>query len=64
MPPRTGGRAATATRAREEVYVMISGRVTFKAGDDVFEAGPQTAVRRPARSSTRSTTTATPRPNC
>ena len=24
---------------------MISGTVTFKVGDDVFEAGPQTAVR-------------------
>jgi hypothetical protein len=40
MLPRTGGRAATATRAREQVYVVISDRVTFKAGDDVFEAGP------------------------
>jgi hypothetical protein len=24
---------------------VISGTVTFKVGDDVFEAGPQTAVR-------------------
>jgi hypothetical protein len=24
---------------------VISGMVTFKVGDDVFEAGPQTAVR-------------------
>ena len=24
---------------------MIAGTVTFKVGDDVFEAGPQTAVR-------------------
>ena len=24
---------------------MVSGALTFKVGDDVFEAGPQTAVR-------------------
>ena len=30
---------------QEEVYFVISGTVTFKVGDDVFEAGPQTAVR-------------------
>jgi mannose-6-phosphate isomerase-like protein (cupin superfamily) len=27
------------------VYFVISGTVTFKIDDDVFEAGPQTAVR-------------------
>jgi mannose-6-phosphate isomerase-like protein (cupin superfamily) len=47
MPPRTGGRESYGHRhpGQEEVYFVISGRVTFKVGDDVFEAGPQTAVR-------------------
>jgi mannose-6-phosphate isomerase-like protein (cupin superfamily) len=47
MPPRTGGRGSYGHRhpGQEEVYFVISGKVTFKVGDDVFEAGPQTAVR-------------------
>ena len=47
MPPGTGGRGSYGHRhpGQEEVYFVISGRVTFKVGDDVFEAGPQTAVR-------------------
>jgi mannose-6-phosphate isomerase-like protein (cupin superfamily) len=47
MPPGTGGRGSYGHRhpGQEEVYFVISGTVTFKIGDDVFEAGPQTAVR-------------------
>ncbi|MGH2985961.1 MAG: cupin domain-containing protein [Solirubrobacterales bacterium] len=47
MPPGTGGRGSYGHRhpGQEEVYFVISGDVTFKVGDDVFEAGPQTAVR-------------------
>ena len=47
MPPGTGGRGSYGHRhpRQEEVYFVISGTVTFKVGDDVFEAGPQTAVR-------------------
>lgn len=47
MPPGTGGRGSYGHRhpGLEEVYSVISGTVTFKVGDDVFEAGPQTAVR-------------------
>jgi uncharacterized cupin superfamily protein len=47
MPPDTGGRGSYGHShpGQEEVYLVIAGRVTFKVGDDVFEAGPQTAVR-------------------
>ena len=47
MPPDTGGRGSYGHRhpGQEEVYFVIAGTVTFKVGDDVFEAGPQTAVR-------------------
>jgi uncharacterized cupin superfamily protein len=47
MPPATGGRGSYGHRhpGQEEIYFVISGNVTFKIGDDVFEAGPQTAVR-------------------
>ena len=47
MPPDTGGRGSYGHRhpGQEEVYFVISGTVTFKVGDEVFEAGPQTAVR-------------------
>jgi mannose-6-phosphate isomerase-like protein (cupin superfamily) len=47
MLPRTGGRGSYGHRhpEHEEVYFVISGVATFKIGDDVFEAGPQTAVR-------------------
>jgi mannose-6-phosphate isomerase-like protein (cupin superfamily) len=49
MLPGTGGRGSYGHRhpGQEEVYFVISGVVTFKIGDDVFEAGPQTAVRVP-----------------
>ena len=47
MPPGTGGRGSYGHRhpGQEEVYFVSSGTVTFKVGDDEFEAGPQTAVR-------------------
>jgi uncharacterized cupin superfamily protein len=47
MLPGTGGRGSYGHRhpGQEEVYFVISGTVTFKVGDDVFESGPQTAVR-------------------
>ena len=47
MLPRTGGRGSYGHRhpGQEEVYFVISGTVTFKIDDDVFEARPQTAVR-------------------
>ncbi len=47
MPPGTGGRGSYGHRhlTQEEVYFVISGSVTFKIGDDVFEVGPRTAVR-------------------
>jgi mannose-6-phosphate isomerase-like protein (cupin superfamily) len=47
MPEDTGGRGSYGHRHRtqEEVVFVISGTVTFKIGDDVFEAGPKSAVR-------------------
>ena len=47
MLPGTGGRGSYGHRhpGQEEVYFVIAGTVTFKVGADVFEAGPQTAVR-------------------
>lgn len=47
MLPRTGGRGGYGNRhpRQEEIYFVISGAVTFKIEDDVFEAGPQVAVR-------------------
>jgi mannose-6-phosphate isomerase-like protein (cupin superfamily) len=47
MPPGTGGRGSYGHRhpGLEEVYFVTSGTVTFKVGEDVFEAEPQTAVR-------------------
>jgi uncharacterized cupin superfamily protein len=47
MPPNTGGRGSYGHRhpAQEEVYFVISGTVTFKVGEHIFEAGPHSAVR-------------------
>lgn len=47
MPSGTGGRGSYGHRHpdQEEIYFVITGTVTFKVGDDVFDAGPQTAVR-------------------
>jgi mannose-6-phosphate isomerase-like protein (cupin superfamily) len=51
MPSGTGGRGSYGHRhpGHEEVYFVISGTVTFKVGEDVFEAGPQSAVRMTGR---------------
>jgi mannose-6-phosphate isomerase-like protein (cupin superfamily) len=47
MLPMTGGRGSYGHRhpGQEEVYFVVAGTVTFKVGDDVFSAGPRTAVR-------------------
>jgi mannose-6-phosphate isomerase-like protein (cupin superfamily) len=47
MPQHTGGKGSYGHRHRtqEEVYVVLSGRLEFKLGDDVVELGPGTAVR-------------------
>jgi len=47
MPPGTGGRGSYGHRHRtqEEHYLVVEGTLTFKIGDDVFEAGPGTSVR-------------------
>jgi uncharacterized cupin superfamily protein len=47
MLPGTGGRGSYGHchPGQEEVFFVISGTVTFKVGDDVFPAGPRTAVR-------------------
>ena len=47
MPPNTGGRGSYGHRhpGQEEIYFVVSGTPTFKVGDEVFKAGPQTAVR-------------------
>ena len=49
MPPDTGGRGSYghSHKTQEELYLVLSGEVTFKLGDDVFTAGPGTAVRIP-----------------
>lgn len=47
MPPGTGGRGSYGHRhlSQEEIVFVASGVVTFKIGEEVFEAGPGTAVR-------------------
>jgi len=47
MPPGTGGRGSYGHRhkTQEEIYLVVEGTLTFKVGDDVFEAGPGTSVR-------------------
>ena len=47
MAPGTGGRGSYGHRhkTQEEILFVASGTVTFKVGDDVFEAGPKTVVR-------------------
>src|SRR4051812_50155892 len=47
MLPGTGGRGSYGHRhpGQEEIYFVAGGTLTFKVADDVFEAGPQTAVR-------------------
>jgi mannose-6-phosphate isomerase-like protein (cupin superfamily) len=47
MPPGTGGRGSYGHRhpGQEEVYLVLTGTLTFKVGDEVFEAEPKAAVR-------------------
>ncbi len=47
MPADTGGRGSYGHShpGQEEIYFVISGTITFKVGDEVFAAEPQTAVR-------------------
>lgn len=47
MPPDTGGRGGYGHRHRtqEEIYLVLDGRLTFKLGDEIVDAGPGTAVR-------------------
>jgi mannose-6-phosphate isomerase-like protein (cupin superfamily) len=49
MPSDTGSRGSYGHRHRtqEELYLVASGTLTFKLGDDVMELGPGTAVRVP-----------------
>ena len=61
MLPGTGGRGSYGHRhpGQEEVYFVISGVVTFKIDDDVFEAGRRRRCGSPATRSAPSTTTPT-----
>ncbi len=47
MPAKTGGKGSYGHRHKnqEELYFVVRGTVQFKVGDEVFEVGPQTAVR-------------------
>jgi mannose-6-phosphate isomerase-like protein (cupin superfamily) len=47
MPPGTGGRGSYghSHKTQEEVVLVTRGRVTFKIGEEVFEAGEGDAVR-------------------
>lgn len=47
MPPQTGGKGGYGHRhkTQEEVYVVLSGRLEFKLGDDLVEVEGPTAVR-------------------
>jgi quercetin dioxygenase-like cupin family protein len=49
MPPDTGGRGAYGHfhKTQEELYFVVEGTLTFKIGDDEFEAPAGTAVRIP-----------------
>src|SRR3954447_20766800 len=50
MPAETGGKGSYGHRhkTQEEVYLVLSGLLEFKLGDEVVEVGPFTAVRVPA----------------
>ncbi|MDQ3728131.1 MAG: cupin domain-containing protein [Actinomycetota bacterium] len=47
MPSGTGGRGSHGHRhfTQEEIVFVVSGIVTFKIGDDVFQVGPKSSVR-------------------
>ena len=50
MPPDTGGRGSYGHNheKQDEVYFVVSGTLTFKCGDDEFQADKGTAVNVPA----------------
>ena len=47
MPARTGGKGSYGHRHRtqEEIYLVLSGTLQFKLGDEVVDVPAQTAVR-------------------
>src|SRR3712207_5428628 len=47
MPPQSGGKGSYGHRhrAQEEIYVVISGTLQFKRGDEVVDVPRDTAVR-------------------
>jgi mannose-6-phosphate isomerase-like protein (cupin superfamily) len=47
MPPGTGGKGSYGHRhkTQEEVYLVLSGTVKVKVGDEVMDLGPKTAIR-------------------
>jgi len=47
MPPESGGKGSYGHRhkTQEEIYLVLSGLLEFKLGDEVIEVGPLTAVR-------------------
>jgi mannose-6-phosphate isomerase-like protein (cupin superfamily) len=47
MPQHTGGKGSYGHfhREQEEVYLVVSGKLQFKLGEEVIEAGKGTAIR-------------------
>ena len=47
MPPQTGGKGSYGHyhRTQEELYLVLSGTLQFKLGDEIIDVGPHTAVR-------------------
>jgi mannose-6-phosphate isomerase-like protein (cupin superfamily) len=47
MPPETGGKGSYghSHKTQEEVYLVLSGTLQFKVGDEVFDVGAGHAVR-------------------
>ena len=47
MPPQTGGKGSYghSHKTQEELYLVLSGTLQFKLGDEVIDVGPHSAVR-------------------
>jgi mannose-6-phosphate isomerase-like protein (cupin superfamily) len=47
MPPQSGGKGSYghAHKTQEELYLVLSGTLQFKLGDEVVDVPPRTAVR-------------------
>jgi mannose-6-phosphate isomerase-like protein (cupin superfamily) len=47
MPAKTGGKGGYGHRhkTQEEIYFVVNGKLQFKLGDEIIDAGPGTAVR-------------------